>query len=64
MLASPPLPEPTEALPGSMERVEVMRKRVELGQAPRHPQDATLENHLPPVWTQKECRRLAAKGVV
>lgn len=40
----PPLPPtPTQALPGSWEKVEVMRKRAASGYAIFHPDDAQLD---------------------
>lgn len=36
------LPEPTETAPGSEERVELYRKRLELGQELEHPDDRRL----------------------
>lgn len=37
----PPLGEPCGARPGSNDRIETMRRRVEQGQAVFHPMDAT-----------------------
>jgi hypothetical protein len=42
---SPPLPpEPTDALPGTEEKIEVMRERARLGFQLHHPRDATIED--------------------
>jgi hypothetical protein len=37
---SAPLPEPTSALPGTREKVEVLRQRAQLRQSLFHPRDA------------------------
>jgi len=46
-----PASKPTFALPGTWQKVEVMRRRVEDGEECFHPDDATFEilQHLPPV---------------
>ena len=36
---------PTEARPGTMEKIEVMRRRIEQGEAPFHPEDAIRVNY-------------------
>lgn len=38
----PPPPEPTDAQPGSPEKLAVMEQRMEAGYAPHHPDDARL----------------------
>jgi hypothetical protein len=38
---------PTQARPGSAEKIEIMRQRVERGEAPCHPLDARISSFLP-----------------
>src|SRR5215472_13964871 len=38
-----PLPEPTTALPGTAEKVEILAQRARLRQALWHPRDASLD---------------------
>jgi hypothetical protein len=42
-----PLPEPTTALPGTPEKVEVLAQRARLRQALWHPLDACLDSAVP-----------------
>jgi hypothetical protein len=55
--AAPP-PIPTRALPGTPEKVAVLMERARQRQALWHPQDATLENALPPQAWQEEYQLL------
>jgi hypothetical protein len=41
------LPQPTDALPGTLEKVAVLEERARCGQALWHPLDATLETARP-----------------
>lgn len=43
-LAVVKVPEPTSTIPGTAERIEVLRRRVERGEALFHPKDRTFEN--------------------
>src|SRR5215218_7689335 len=49
---------PTRALPGTPEKVAVLMERARLGQALWHPQDATLDNALPPHEWQEQYQLL------
>ncbi len=42
--ASAPLPSPTAALPGSLEKLAVLEERARLKQSLFHPDDARVEN--------------------
>ncbi len=50
------MPEPTDALPGTLEKVEVLEARARRGQALWHPLDATIER-------VGECAYQSAVGV-
>jgi hypothetical protein len=38
-LGEPPLPTPTDAIPGSPEKIAIMRSRLDAGQEIHHPRD-------------------------
>jgi hypothetical protein len=59
----PPLPSrPTDALPGSAEKVAVMVRRAAAGQAVMHPLDAT-EDARPNLPSQHQTQRAAERHV-
>ncbi len=49
------LPEPTDALPGTPEKVAVLEERARLGLALWHPLDATLDRRLVPTDAEVVC---------
>jgi hypothetical protein len=66
-----PLPEPTDAPPGSVEKVAVLEQRARLGETLWHPQDAPMDpesvrlgmgRHFPSPLSRTDCRPRASAG--
>lgn len=54
LIGSQPLPEPTDALPGTPEKLAVLEARAALGQQLFHPADATLAGRVAPWAAEAE----------